>query len=54
VTDTVPTQIGARTGTVDPRTGRVWLPTAQYNLPVPAGQRPTTKPGTFEVLVLGR
>ncbi len=54
VVDTVPTQIGARTGTVDPRTGRVWLPTAQYNLPVPAGQRPTTKPGTFGVLVLGR
>ena len=54
VIDTVPTQIGARTGAVDPRSGRVWLPTAQYNLPVPAGQRPTTKPGTFEVLVLGR
>lgn len=54
VIDTVPTQIGARTGTVDPKTGRVWLPTAQYNLPVPAGQRPTTKPGTFEVLVLDR
>ncbi|HEY2483059.1 MAG TPA: hypothetical protein VGI30_12815 [Caulobacteraceae bacterium] len=54
VIDTVPTQIGARTGALDPKTGRVWLPTAQYNLPVPAGQRPTTKPGTFEVLVLGR
>jgi DNA-binding beta-propeller fold protein YncE len=54
VIDTVPTQIGARTGAVDPKTGRVWLPAAQYNLPVPAGQRPTTKPGTFEVLVLDR
>ncbi|HEY2177532.1 MAG TPA: hypothetical protein VGH15_03030 [Caulobacteraceae bacterium] len=54
VIDTIPTQIGARTGTVDPKTGRVYLPTAQYNLPVPAGQRPTTKPGTFAVLVLGR
>ncbi len=54
VIDTVPTQIGARTGAVDPKTGRAWLPTAQYNLPVPAGQRPTTKPGTFEVLVLDR
>jgi DNA-binding beta-propeller fold protein YncE len=53
VIDTVSTQIGARSGAVDPKTGRVWLPTAQYNLPVPAGQRPTTKPGTFEVLVLG-
>jgi DNA-binding beta-propeller fold protein YncE len=54
VVDTVPTQIGARTGALDPKTGRVWLPTAQYNLPVAVGQRPTTKPGTFEVLVLGR
>jgi hypothetical protein len=30
------------------------LPTAQYVLPAPAGQRPSTKPGTFTVLVLGR
>ena len=52
--DRVPTQIGARTGAVDPKTGRVYLPTAEYNLPVPAGQRPTTKPGTFQILVLGR
>lgn len=54
IIDTVPTQLGARTGAVDTKTGRVYLPTAQYNLPVPAGQRPTTKPGTFEVLVLDR
>ena len=54
IIDTIPTQLGARTGTVDPKTGRVYLPTAEYNLPVPAGQRPTTKPGTFQVLVLGR
>jgi hypothetical protein len=51
---TIPTQIGARLGAVDPRTGRVYLPTAEYNLPVPAGQRPTTKPGTFQILVLDR
>ncbi len=51
---TVPTQVGARLGAVDPRTGRVYLPTAEYNLPVPAGQRPTTKPGTFQILVLDR
>jgi DNA-binding beta-propeller fold protein YncE len=54
VVDTVPTQIGARTGAVDPTTGRVYLPTAEYSLPVPAGQRPTTKPGTFVILELGR
>jgi hypothetical protein len=54
IVDTVPTQIGARTGTVDPKTGRIYLPTAEYVLPVPAGQRPTTKPGTFVVLELDR
>ncbi|MGH6958245.1 MAG: YncE family protein, partial [Caulobacteraceae bacterium] len=51
---TTATQIGARTGTVDPKTGRIYLPTAQYVLPVPPGQRPTTKPGTFQILVVGR
>jgi hypothetical protein len=50
----VPTQIGTRTGAVDPGTGRLYLPTAEYNLPVPAGQRPTTKPGTFQILVVGK
>jgi DNA-binding beta-propeller fold protein YncE len=54
IVDTVPTQLGARTGAVDPKTGRVFLPTAEYVLPVPAGQRPTTKPGTFVVLELDR
>jgi DNA-binding beta-propeller fold protein YncE len=54
IIDTVPTQIGARTGTVDAKTGRIYLPTAEYVLPVPAGQRPTTKPGTFVVLELDR
>ncbi len=54
IIDSVPTQLGARTGAVDEKTGRIYLPDAQYVLPVPAGQRPTTKPGTFEVLVLDR
>lgn len=54
VIDTVPTQVGARTGTLDPRTGRVYLPTAQYLPPAAPGQRPSTKPGTFAILVLGR
>jgi DNA-binding beta-propeller fold protein YncE len=54
VVATVSTQIGARTGTVDPTSGKVYLPTAEYVLPVPAGQRPTTKPGTFQILVLDR
>jgi hypothetical protein len=44
--DTVPTQIGARTGAVDPKTGKIYLPTAQYLSPTPAGKRPTPRPGT--------
>ena len=54
IIDSVITQLGARTGAVDEKTGRIYLPDAQYILPVPAGQRPTTKPGTFQVLVLDR
>jgi DNA-binding beta-propeller fold protein YncE len=51
---TVPTKNGARTGTVDPGTGRVYLPAAEYIFPAPAGQPPASKPGTFEVLELDR
>lgn len=29
VIETVPTQVGVRTGAVDPQTGRVYLPTAE-------------------------
>ncbi len=54
VIDTVPTQLGARTGALDATTGRLYLPTAEYILPAPAGQRPAMKPGTFQVLVLDR
>ncbi|MGI8841936.1 MAG: YncE family protein [Caulobacteraceae bacterium] len=53
IIDTVPTQTGARTGAVDPQTGNIYLPTARF-LPAVAGKRPAPKPGTFEVLVLGR
>jgi hypothetical protein len=54
IIDTVPTQNGARTGAVDPKTGRIYLPSAEYILPAPKGHQPTTKPGTFEVLELDR
>ena len=52
IVQTVPTQRGARTLAVDGRTGRVYLPTAQYR-PAAAGERPAVVPGTFEVLVVG-
>lgn len=45
----VTTQPGARTGALDPKTGKLYLPTAKYTL---TGGRPTTTPGSFEVLVV--
>ena len=55
VIDTVPTELGARTGAVDPKTGKVWLPTAQYApLAQATGGRPSTVPGSFHVVVLDR
>lgn len=50
---TVTTQLGARTGAVDEKTGRIYLPTAKFNPPSEPGKRPTPVPGTFEILVVG-
>ena len=49
---TVPTESGARTGTLDPATGRVYLPTARFGPPPAAGGRPQALPGSFHLLVL--
>ena len=54
VVETAATAVGARTGAIDTGTGRIYLPSAQYLPPAAPGQRPQTKPGTFEVLVLDR
>jgi DNA-binding beta-propeller fold protein YncE len=51
VVATIPTQRGARTGALDPRTGRIYLPTATF-IPGAPGTRPTLKPGSFTVLVV--
>ena len=48
----VPTQRGARTVTVDPKSHRVFLPTAEYGPPAEGQTRPSVKPGTFTILVL--
>jgi YVTN family beta-propeller protein len=50
----VTTQRGARTVTVDPKTHRVFLPTAEFGPPAEGQRRPQVKPGTFTVLVLGQ
>lgn len=53
VVQTVTTQLGARTGAVDLSSGKIYLPTAKFQLPVEPGKRPTPVPGTFEILVVG-
>jgi hypothetical protein len=51
IVQTVTTQPGARTGAVDPASGALYLPTAQFQ-PAANGGRPTAIPGTFEILVV--
>lgn len=59
VVETVPTEPGARTMALDPRTHNVFLVTAHYG-PVPAATpenprpRPPTIPDTFTLLMFGR
>jgi YVTN family beta-propeller protein len=48
----ITTQVGARTGALDPRTGAIYLPTAQFAPPATVGGRPTAVPGSFHILVL--
>lgn len=51
VVQTLETQKGARTLALDERTGRIYLPSAQY---VAQNGRFSTAPGTFHILVVGR
>jgi YVTN family beta-propeller protein len=53
VTERVRTEIGARTGAIDPATGFVYLATARFGPPPADGGRPPTLPGTFHVIVVG-
>lgn len=52
VTGAVKTAKGARLGTLDPATGKIYLPVADYQPAAKAGDRPTIVPGSFRVLVL--
>jgi YVTN family beta-propeller protein len=51
VAENVPTQRGARTITVDPKSHNVFLPTAEFGPPAEGQRRPSVKPGTFVILV---
>lgn len=49
---TVQTEVGARTGTVDPSTGVVYLVGAKFGAPPAGGGRPPVVPGSVELLVI--
>ena len=53
IVQTVKTPTGARTMGVDPGTHKIYLPTAEFE-EGKAGGRPSVKPGTFMVVVVGR
>jgi hypothetical protein len=52
IVETVPTPLGARTMGVDATTHNVYLPTAAFE-ESKSGGRPTAKPGTFMIVVVG-
>jgi DNA-binding beta-propeller fold protein YncE len=52
VVGSVATERGARTGALDPKTGKVYLPAARFG-PAPAGQRRgPMEPGSFHIVVV--
>ncbi|MES1971450.1 MAG: YncE family protein [Pseudomonadota bacterium] len=48
----VPTQVGARTGALDPTTGRLYLPAATLGATAPGAKRGAPVPGSFVILVV--
>ena len=52
--DTVQTERGARTMTVDPKTHRVYLLAAELGATPAGGKRPAVLPDTFHILVVGK
>jgi DNA-binding beta-propeller fold protein YncE len=53
VSEMVTTQPGAKTGALDPATGKLYLPTATFAAPEQEGARPKPVPGSFVILVVG-
>lgn len=51
VAENVQTQRGARTMTLDPKTHKIYLATAELGPPAEGQRRPSIKPGSFTVLV---
>jgi DNA-binding beta-propeller fold protein YncE len=53
VVQTLATQRGARTIALDPKTHRIYLPTADFGPPPSEGARPSIVPNTMRLLVYG-
>ena len=53
VAQTLPTQRGARTIALDPKTHRIYLPTADFQPPATPNVRPAIVPNTMRLLVYG-
>jgi DNA-binding beta-propeller fold protein YncE len=53
VVQTLKTERGARTMTLDPQTHRIYLAAVKYEGPAEAGKRPKAVPNSFKVLVYG-
>ena len=54
VARTIKTEIGARTGALDPSSGTLYLPTARFAAPAIAGGRPVPVTGSFHIVVITR
>jgi hypothetical protein len=55
VLENIVTKRGARTIALDKQTHQIYLPTAEFEAADPAQKgRPKMKPGTFQVLVVGK
>jgi DNA-binding beta-propeller fold protein YncE len=50
VVENMPTQRGARTIALDPKSHRLFLPTAEFGPPAEGERRPSIKPGSFVIL----
>jgi DNA-binding beta-propeller fold protein YncE len=53
VVGTIPTANGARTAALDSKTGKLYLPTADFDAPAEGEKHHPVVPGTFRVLVVG-
>ena len=52
IVQTLPTQMGARLGALDPKTGRIFLPTAKMGPPIPPDPWPSVTAGTVRMWVV--